>query len=90
MKKKDLHKMTNEELLVEKKNMKNSKIFSAILIGFLGGILAMGVVSFCISSNKNIVFLLPMLFLSFMIYKLIKKPNEFKDLEELLKERNLN
>ena len=90
MEKKDLYKMTNDELLVEKQKMKNSKIFSAIFIGFLFGILAVGVVSWIISSKKNFAFWIPMLFPIYFIYKQFKKTNEHKQLEELLKERGLN
>jgi hypothetical protein len=38
MEQKDLYKMTNDELLVEKKKMNNSKMFHAVFIGFLAGI----------------------------------------------------
>ncbi len=90
MEQKDLYKMTNDELLVEKQKMKNSKIFNALFIGFLAGILAVGVVSWIISSKRNFAFWIPMLFPIYFIYKQIKKPNKYKHLEELLKERGLN
>ncbi len=90
MEQKDLYKMTNDELLAEKQKMKNSKIFSAVVIGFLAGIVAFGVVAWIISSKKNFAFWIPMFFPIYFIYKQIKKPNEYKQLEELLKERGLN
>jgi hypothetical protein len=90
MKKKELSKMTNDELLLEKQKMKSSKIFNAVFIGFLGGILAVGVFSWIVSLKKNIAFWIPMMFPIILIYKQLKKPNEFKDLEELLKERGIN
>ena len=90
MENKDIYKMTDEELLVEKQKMKNSKIFSALFIGFLAGIIVVGTVSWFIYSKKNIAFWLPLLFPIYFIYKQIKKPNEYKQLEDLLKERGLN
>jgi hypothetical protein len=56
MKKKELSKMTNDELLLEKQKMKSSKIFNAVFIGFLGGILAVGVFSLIVSSKKTLRF----------------------------------
>ena len=90
MEKKDLCKMTNDELLVEKQKMKSSKIFNAIFIGFLAGILTVGTIAWILSSKKNLAFWIPMLFPIIFIYRQFKKPNEFKELEELLKERGLN
>ena len=90
MENKDFYKMTNDELLVEKQKMKNSKIFSALFIGFLAGIIVVGTVSWFIYSKKNIAFWLPLLFPIYFIYKQLKKPNKYKQLEDLLKERGLN
>jgi cobalamin biosynthesis protein CobD/CbiB len=90
MEKKDFYKMTNDELLVEKQKMKRSKTFNAVFIGFLAGIIAVGVVSWFLSSKKNVAFWIPMLFPIVFIYKQFKKPNEYKELEDLLKERGLN
>ncbi len=90
MEKKDLHKMTNDELLIEKQKMKKSKILSAIFIGFLFGIIAVGTFSWIISSKKNFAFWIPMLFPIYFIYKQLKKPNKYSELEELLKDRGLN
>jgi hypothetical protein len=90
MKKKDLYKLTDEELLVEKKKLHKSKIFHAVVIGFLAGILIFGVVSWSLSSEKRIGFLIPMLIPIAFIYRILKNPNKNKDLEEVLKERRLN
>ncbi len=90
MEKKDLYKLTDEELLVEKSKLQKSKMFHAIYIGFLAGILLFGVVSFMLSSNKHFGFLIPMLIPVVFIYRLLKKPNKNKDLEDVLKERDLN
>jgi hypothetical protein len=90
MEKKDLSELTDEELLIEKKKLKNSKIFHAVSIGFLAGILIFGVVSWSLSSEKHLGFLIPMLIPIAFIYKLVKNPNKNKDLEEVLKERDLN
>ncbi|WP_375583229.1 hypothetical protein [Cyclobacterium xiamenense] len=90
MEKKDLYNLTDEELIVEKKKLNKSKIISAAYIGFLGGILIFGVVSWSLSSEKNFVFLIPMLILLVVIYRMGKGPDKTKDLEEVLKERNLN
>jgi hypothetical protein len=90
MEKKDIYKLTDEELLVEKKKLMKSKLWYATWIGFLAGILIFGVVSWSLSSEKRIGFLIPMLIPVVFIYRLIKTPNKNKDLEEVLKERKLN
>lgn len=90
MEKKDLYKLTDEELLVEKKKLKKSKLFHAVSIGFLAGILIFGVVSWSLSSEKKPGFLIPMLIPVVFIYRILKSPNQSKDLEEVLQERNLN
>jgi hypothetical protein len=90
MEKKDLSKLTDEELLVLKKKLKKSKVFHATYIGFLAGILLFGVVSWSLSSEKHFGFLIPMLIPVAFIYSLLKNPNKNKDLEEVLKERDLN
>lgn len=90
MEKKDLYNLTDEELLAEKEKLKKSKIFHATAIGFLAGILIFGVVSWSLSSEKRLGFLIPMLIPVVFIYRMLKNPNKNKDLEEVLKERNLN
>ena len=90
MGKKDLYKLTDEELLVEKKKLKKSKVFHATSIGFLAGILLFGVISWSLSSEKHLGFLIPMLIPVAFIYGLLKNPNKNKDLEDVLRERDLN
>lgn len=90
MEQKDLYKLTDEELLVEKKKLMQSKLFYAASIGFLVGILIFGVVSWSLFSEKRLGFLIPMLIPVVFIYRLLKAPNKNKDLEDVLKERKLN
>lgn len=90
MEKKDLQHLTNEELLIEKQKLKKSKLFHAAAIGFLAGILIFGVVSWILSSEKNLGFLISILIPVVFIYRIFKNQNKNKDLEELLKERGLN
>ncbi|HBH24358.1 MAG TPA: hypothetical protein DDY13_13155 [Cytophagales bacterium] len=90
MEKKDFYKMTNEELLVEKKKLKKSKLFHATAIGFLAGILIFGVIAWSLSSEKHFGFLIPMLIPVAFIYRLLKNPNKNKELEAVLKERDLS
>ena len=91
MDKKALSELTNEELLVEKKKLKKRKITNALIIGFLAGIVGFGVVAWFLSSKKNLIaFVLPMMFPIYFIYLIIKKSKKDKELEIVLKERNLN
>lgn len=90
MEKKDLYKLTDEELLVEKDKLKKSKVFHAASIGFLAGILIFGVVSWSLSSEKHLGFLIPLLIPLTFIYRMLKNPNKNKNLEEVLRERGLN
>lgn len=90
MEKKDYYKLTDEELLAEKKKLKKSKIFHAASIGFLAGILIFGFVAWSLSPKKQVGFLIPMLIPIVFIYRMIKNPNTNKDLEEVLKKRHLN
>ncbi|MFY7900812.1 MAG: hypothetical protein ACOVNY_11555 [Chitinophagaceae bacterium] len=87
---KDIYEMTDEELLIEKKNLKKSKIFHAFWIGMLAGIFAVGIVSWFLSAKKNIGVLIPMFIPVILIYKQLKKPNTHQALEDLLKKRGLN
>jgi hypothetical protein len=67
-----------------------SKLWFATYIGFLAGILIFGVVSWILSSEKHLGFLIPMLIPIVFIYRMLKTPNKNKDLEDVLKERKLN
>jgi uncharacterized membrane protein YoaK (UPF0700 family) len=90
MEKKDLYQLTDEELLVEKRKLKNSKIFYAAWIGFLAGVLIFGFGGWILSPKKQLGFLIPMLIPIVMIYQLIKNSKINNDLEEVLKERHLD
>lgn len=90
MEKKDLQKLTDEELLVEKKSLKKSKVFYAASIGFLAGICIFGIVSWSLSSEKSPGLVVPLLIPVIFIYRMLKSPNKHKDLEEVLRERGLN
>lgn len=90
MEKKDFYKLTDEELLVEKKKLKKSKIFHAAAIGFLAGILIFGVVAWSLSSEKRLGFLIPSSIPIIFIFRILKNRKNNKDLEEALKERGLN
>lgn len=90
MDKKILSELTNEELMIEKKKLKIRKVINALIIGILAGIVAFGTVAWFLGSKKNLIaFLLPMIFPIYFIYSIIKKSKKDKDLETVLKERNL-
>lgn len=89
MEKKDFYKMSDEELLIEKKKLKKSKLFHATAIGFLAGILIFGVVAWSLNPEKQLGFLIPMLIPVVFIYRMLKTPNQNKDLEDVFKERKI-
>jgi type IV secretory pathway VirB3-like protein len=80
---KKLAELTDEELLDEAKKIKSTNITNAVLIGFL-----MGIVFYSIVKNSwGFVTLIPLYF----VYKLFNKSNHNKkELENVLRERNLN
>ena len=82
MTKKALQELTDEELLAESKKLKQAKIINALLIGVLAGIIIWSVVK----STWGLFTLIPL----FFIYKLANNTPDAKELEELMKERNLN
>lgn len=88
MKIKNLSKLTDEQIIIEKKKLKKSKIINATLIGFLAGIFFIGVAALIF--KKNALGIIPMLIPLFLIYQLVKNSKKNKELEELLKEENLN
>ena len=90
MEKTKFSEWTDEELLEEKKKVKKSKVNHAVLIGFFAGILIFGFVSWTLSPNRRIGFLIPMAIPVIFIYKMLKSPNENEELEKELKERNMN
>jgi hypothetical protein len=80
---KDLSELTDQELADEIKKMKSFSITNALFIGFLAGIIFYSV----IKSSWGMLTLIPLYF----IYKMINDPKNKrrKDLEQLLKDRNL-
>ena len=77
----ELSKLTDEELLAKAKKMKSASITSAILIGFMIGIVIYSVA-------KNTVGLLTLIPL-FIAYKIVANSKNDNALKQLLKERNL-
>jgi len=88
MEKKILSELTDAELIVKKKKLQKSKIISAIAIGFLAGIVFVGIAASI--TAKNILVIIPLLFPLYFIYKLFTNPKKNNELEVILKERNLN
>lgn len=83
MNQKQLSELTDQELLDEAKKMKSFSINNALIIGFLIGIIVYSIVK----NSWGMLTLIPLYF----VYKLINDPKNkrYKELEELLKERNL-
>ena len=83
MNQKELSELTNEELLEVAKKHKSASIWSALVIGFM-----IGIVIFSVASNSVGFFtLIPLYF----VYRMVSanKNNQGEELEELLKERGL-
>lgn len=82
MEQKKLTELTDQELLQAAKKMKSASIMNAALIGFL-----LGVVFYSVMKNTlGFLTLIPL----FLAYKLINNSKyDNKELEALLKERNL-
>ncbi len=87
MNKKNLSELTNQELLVEKKKLKKQKIINAFIIGFLGSIVIIGIVSSI--SGENFAVLIPLLFPIYFIYRIISNSKKNTELEMYLKKQNL-
>jgi hypothetical protein len=83
MSNKDFSEFTDQELLDEAKKMRSFSVTNALVIGVLAGILFYSIVK----NSWGILTLIPLYF----IYKMINDPRnkKRKDLEELLKVRNL-
>ena len=90
MDKNELYNLTDDALIEEKKKMLKSKRWYAFSFGLLIGILIFGLASWLLLSEKRYGFLLPMAIPLILIIKIARTPNKNKDLEEVLKERNLN
>lgn len=81
MKQEELSKLTDQELLAEKKKLNSTSIINAVLIGFM-----IGVIIFSVWKNTwGLVTLIPV----FIIYKLVQNSKKDKPLEQELKARNL-
>lgn len=80
---KEITQLTDQELLDEVKKMKSFSIMNALLIGFFVGIIIYSI----IENTWGMLTIIPLYF----IYKMINNPKNkrIKDLDELLKERNL-
>lgn len=87
MKKNNLSELTDEELVVSKKNLKKTKTINAFLIGFIASIIVIGVVSSIYGKNYSI--LIPLLFPIYFIYRIVGNSNKNKELEALLKKRGI-
>ena len=82
MEQKKLTELTDQELLQEAKKMKSTAIINAFLIGFLIGIVIYSIMK----SSWGFFTIIPLYF----AYKLINNSKrDNKELENLLKERNL-
>ena len=82
MDQKELSEFTDQELLVEAKKMRSNSVVSALLIGFM-----MGIVIWSILQNTVGLFTLIPLYFAFKVFH---KPDKNKELKSLLKERNLS
>lgn len=87
MEKKDYSLLTDKELLIKK--LKKSKILFGLYIGFLGGVLLFGLVSWFLSPGKRFFALIPTLIPIGFIYGLVRQSNNNEGLEAVLKERQL-
>ena len=82
MTEKKLAELTDEELLQKEKKMKSTSITNAVLVGFLIGIIFYSI----LKNSLGFFTLIPL----FIVYKLINNSkDDNKELENLLKERNL-
>lgn len=82
MNQKNLSELTDQELLDLAKKQKSTNIMNAFLIGFL-----IGIIIFSVVKNSLGFFTLILLFFA---YKLINNSKyDKKELEQILKERNL-
>lgn len=79
----DLSEFTDQELLDEAKKMKSFSLTNALFIGFLAGIIIFSIVK----NSWGMLTIIPLYF----IYKMVNDPKNkrSKDLDELLKKRNL-
>jgi hypothetical protein len=76
-----LEELTDQELLAEAKKNTLTPVMNALFIGFLAGIIIFSI----IKSTVGLFTLIPL----FFIYKLVNQSKNNKEVEKLLKERNL-
>jgi riboflavin transporter FmnP len=81
MNQEQLSQMTDEELLKADKHNKPRPIIDAFFIGFMVGILIFGIVM----NAWGFFMLLPL----YLIYLFLKKPKQYKALQDELKARGL-
>lgn len=84
MKDKKLSELTDQELLDEAKKMRSNSITYALLIGFVIGITIYGVAK----NNLGFLTLIPLYF-AYKVFNNTENKKK-KELEEILKERNLD
>ncbi len=82
---KELSEYTDQELLEEAKKVKSASITSALLIGFMFGVVIYGVAK----NTFGLLTLIP-LYLAFRVFHKPENNKRNKALKELIKERNLN
>ena len=89
MEEKDWAQLSDSELLEEKKKLNKSKLFHALWIGFMIGVLIYGLVNWVLSPDKKLAFLMPMLILVHFTRSAIKKNGDNASLIQVLKSRGL-
>jgi high-affinity nickel permease len=82
MEPKELSTLTDEELLQEAKKVKSENIINALFIGFL-----IGIACYSIAVNRLGLLAIIILYAAFRIFK--RKKYDTKELDSLLKQRNL-
>ena len=81
MKQNELAELTNEELLQQGKKIKSTKIFDAVIIGFLIGVAVFSTVR----NGFGLLTFLPLVYIPISV----KNKTRNQELEKLLKERGL-
>lgn len=85
----DYNELSDQQLLLEKKKLKKSKLFHGFAIGFLIGIILFGLTAWLINPERKLVFLFPIFFPVIFIVKALRSPKNNRDLEEVLKQRKI-
>lgn len=81
--------LTDEALLAEKAKMRKSKLFDALFIGFMAGVILFGFVSWLMTDEKRIGFFIPMLVGAWLIGVFVRKQKSYRPLEDELSKRGL-